>query len=210
MKKSHKAQRNMQANGQLATSMCNIQESSTTVDRSDTPPSRSRKKQYAEVLSGKNGTSHKLTVRTKDNQTTEAVKTLIKSNIDPTHMKIGIRKFMGLQKGKVLIEADTDEVLQDQITCKCGDKLETHMQKRRKPRMIIFNIPDEITMDNAADIICEQNPELTLKNADITTKFITKNKRNSRNLIIEVDTKTYRVMKQIKLKMAWNMPHRRL
>ena len=127
-------------------------------------------------------------------------------------MKIGIRKFKGLQNGKVPIEADTEEdieVLQDQITRKCGDKLETHAQKRRKPRMIIFNVPDGITMDNAADIICEQNPELTLKNADMKTKFITKNKRNSRNLIIEVDTKTYRVMKQ-KLKMAWNMSHRRL
>ena len=48
------------------------------------------------------------------------------------------------------------------------------MQKRRKPRMIIFNVPDEITMDNAADIIREKNPELTLKNADMKTKFITK------------------------------------
>ena len=56
--------------------------------------------------------------------------------------------------------------------------------------MIKFNAPDEITMDNTADIIREQNPELKLKNADITTKFITKKKRNSRNLIIEVDTKT--------------------
>ena len=62
-------------------------------------------------------------------------------------------------------------------------------KKIRKPRMIIFNVPDEITMDNAAGIICEQNPELTLKNADITTKFITKNKRNSRNLITEVTQK---------------------
>ena len=57
--KSHKAQRTTQANGQLATSMCNTQESSTTEDRTDTPSSGSRKKQYA-VLSGKNGTSHKL------------------------------------------------------------------------------------------------------------------------------------------------------
>ena len=96
MKKSNKAQMNTQANGQLATSMCNTQESNTTEDRTVTPSSGSRKKQYAEILSGKNGTSHKLTVRTKDNQTTDAVKTLIKSNIDPTHMKIGIRKFKGL------------------------------------------------------------------------------------------------------------------
>jgi hypothetical protein len=58
--------------------------------------------------------------------------------------------------------------------------------------MIIYNIPDEITMDNAADKIREQNPEIPLKTGDI--KFITKNKSNARNLVIEVDTQTYRVM----------------
>jgi regulator of replication initiation timing len=35
MKKSNKAQMNTQANGQLATSMCNTQESSTKEDRTD-------------------------------------------------------------------------------------------------------------------------------------------------------------------------------
>ena len=172
--------------------MCNTQESNTTENRTDTPPSESREKQYAEILSGKNGTSHKLTVRTKDNQT-ETVKTLIKSNIDPTHMKIGIRKFKWLQNGKVrkvLIEADRgryNSTTRSDNTQMWGQAGNT-VQKTRKRRMIICNIPDYITMDNAAEIIHEQNPELTLKNADIT-KFITKNKRNSRN-IIEVDTKT--------------------
>ena len=107
MKKSKEAQWNTQADGQLATSMCNRQESSTTGDRTNTPPSEGRKKQYAEVLSGKNGTIYKLTVRIKDNQTTETVKKIIKSKIDPTHMKRGKRKFKGLQNGEVLIESDT-------------------------------------------------------------------------------------------------------
>ena len=43
-------------------------------------------------------------------------------------MKIVIRNFKGLQNGKVLIAGDTVEdieVLQDQITRKCVDKLET-------------------------------------------------------------------------------------
>ena len=69
--------------------------------------------------------------------------------------------------------------------------------------MIIYNIPEEITMDNAADIIIEQNPEIPLKTGDITAKFITQNKRKTRNLITEVDTQTYRIMKRNKLKMAW-------
>ena len=208
MKRMQEAQRTTQGERQLATSGDDIQEPRRTGSRTNTPPSEGRRKLYAEALTDKNVTSHKLTVKTKENETTEAVKAILKANIDPTRMKIGIRTFKGLQNGKVLIEGDTEEeitALQDQIRHKCGDKLETQVQRRRKPRMIIYNIPDEITVDNAADIICEQNPELPLKTEDITTKFITKNKRNARNLVIEVDTQTYRVMKQNKIKMAWSI-----
>jgi hypothetical protein len=49
-------------------------------------PREGNRKQYAEVVSGKNVTSYKLTVRTKENESTETVKSIIKANIDPTHM----------------------------------------------------------------------------------------------------------------------------
>jgi hypothetical protein len=136
------------------------------------PSSGRRKKQYAEVLTDKNGTWHKITIRTKGNQPTETVNKIIKYNIDPTSMKIGIRTFKGLQNGKVLIEVDTEEdmeALQIQIRDKCGDRLETNVQKRRNRRLIIYNVPAEITMENTADIICKQNPELALTKGDITT-----------------------------------------
>jgi hypothetical protein len=110
----------------------------------------------------------------------------------------------------VLIEVDTEEdieALQNQKRGKCGDRLETNVQKRRNPRLIIYNAPDEITLENAADIICKQNPELELTKGDITTIFIFKNKRNTRNLVIEIDTKTYRIMRQNKLKIGWMICH---
>jgi hypothetical protein len=67
--------------------MYNTQEPRRTGSWMGKPPSEVRKKQYAEVLSGKNRTSHKLTARTKENETTEADKSIIKANIDPTHIK---------------------------------------------------------------------------------------------------------------------------
>ena len=54
---------------------------------------------------------------------------------------------------------------------------------------------------------CEQNPELALTRGDMTTKFIFKNKRNARNLVIETDTQAYRAMKQNKLKVGWTICH---
>jgi hypothetical protein len=179
-----------------------------TGSKNDTPPSGGQRKQYAEVLAGKNGIRYKLTVKSRDKQTTETVKKIIKSSIDPTQMKIGIRTFKGLQDGKVLIEADTEndiQAIQNQIRDKCGERLETNVQKKRNPRLIIYNVPEEITLENAADIISDQNPELALTKEDITAKFIFKNKRNARNLVIELTTKTYRTMRQNKLKIGWTI-----
>jgi hypothetical protein len=209
-KKLLEAQKDTRVEEQLATSLDAGPERDITRSRNGSPPSGARKKQYAEALAGNNGTRYKLTVRAKDNQTTETVKKIIKSSIDPTQMQIGIRTFKGLQNGKVLIEADTEndiQALQNQIRDKCGDRLETNVQKRRNPRLIIYNVPEETTLENAADIICDQNPELALTKEDITTKFIFKNKRNVRNLVIELTTKTYRIMRQKKLKIGWVICH---
>jgi preprotein translocase subunit SecD len=125
-------------------------------------------------------------------------------------MKIGIRTFNGLQNGKVLIETDTEndiQALQNQIRDKCGDRLETNVQKRRNPRLIIYTVPEETTLENAAGIICDQNPELAVTREDITAKFIFKNKRNVKNLVIESTIETYRIMRQKKLKIGWVICH---
>ena len=95
MKKMLEVERARQAEGQLATSMYNIEEPRRARSWTGPPPSEGRKKQYAEVLSGKNITSHKLAVRSKQNETTEAVKSIIKVNIDPTHMKIALKNSYG-------------------------------------------------------------------------------------------------------------------
>jgi hypothetical protein len=59
-------------------------------------------------------------------------------------MKIGIRAFKSLKNGNVLIEADSKEemeLLNSQPHEKCGDQLEINIQKRRNPRLIIYNVP---------------------------------------------------------------------
>ena len=102
-------------------------------------PIGGKKKLFSEVLCGKYETRHKLTIKPKDNQSTEEIKWLLKSKIDPINMKIGIRTFKSLKNGNVLIEADSKEeieVLNSQIQDKYGDQLEINVQKRRNPRLI--------------------------------------------------------------------------
>jgi hypothetical protein len=141
------------------------------------PPIGSKKKLFSEVLCGKNEEQHKLTVKPKDNWLTEEFKKLLKSKIDPVNMKIGIRTFKSLKNGNVLIEADSKEeieILNSQIHDKCSDQLEINVQKRRYPRLIIYNVPDAVTPENAEDIILAQNPDRKLQEGDIQTKFIFK------------------------------------
>jgi len=43
--------------------------------------------------------------------------------------------------------------------------------KLRKPRIKIYNAPEEITVRNVTNVIKSQNPEITLNGEDITAKF---------------------------------------
>jgi len=55
---------------------------------------------------------------------------------------------------------------------KFGDRLETHKHKLRNPRVVILNIPDDITTSNIEGTLITQNTGLNLANGDINAKFI--------------------------------------
>jgi len=52
------------------------------------------------------------------------------------------------------------ETLTKSIRDKLEDKMETNIQRPRKPRMKIHNIPEEITTDNIEDTLIAQNPDI--------------------------------------------------
>jgi len=64
----------------------------------------------------------------------------MKTNVNPTAMKIGIKSFKSLKDGRVPIEAGTTAeitLLSTSIRDKCGEELEVTIPKLRKPRMNI-------------------------------------------------------------------------
>lgn len=169
------------------------------------PPCCDTKKLFSEVVGGKHEERHKLTVKPKSSQSTEEVKKLLKSKIDPLNMKTGIRALKSLKNGQVMIEADSKEeleLLNSQIHDKCGDQLEINIQKRRNPRLIIYNVPDALTPDNAEGIIA-QNPNLNLQKGDIQTKHTFKARRKTRNLVVKVLRQTRRQLLHKKRKLEW-------
>ena len=182
--------------------------SGTETAKHHSPPT-DQAKLYSEVLGGQvKQTHYKLTVTPKESISTDAIKDILKSNINPTEMKIGINSLKSLKNGKVQIEAsnkeDIDKLTRD-IHEKCGDKLVASVQKLRNPRLVIYNIPDEISVQNIEDILIAQNPELQLTTGDINAKFAYVTKRHTRNLVLEVSAETRRRIIQRRVKLGWLM-----
>ncbi|PSN35470.1 hypothetical protein C0J52_20968 [Blattella germanica] len=121
-------------------------------------------------------------------------------------MKIGICSMKSLRDGRVMIEANSKqeiELLDAPIREKCCQQLDANIPKLWNPNLIVFNIPEDVTVENAEEIIINQNPELNLTAGDIKPKFIFNSKRNIRNLIIEVRSQTRKQILQTKLKIGW-------
>ena len=98
----------------------------------------------------------------------------MKTNINPTAMKVGVKSFKSLKEGKFLIETETSEeadLLNSSIRDKCGNDLEVTVPKPRNRRMVIHNVPQDINVENLEKTIMTQNPELGLILGDIAFKF---------------------------------------
>ena len=64
------------------------------------------------------------------------------------------------------------EALEKDINAKCDGKLEATVHKLRNPRLVIINIPEEISIGNVEETLLAQNTDVNLKQGDINAKFI--------------------------------------
>jgi hypothetical protein len=64
--------------------------------------------------------------------------------------------------------------------------LEATVHKLRKPRLIVYNIPE--------DTLLTQNSDLGLTKGDIVAKFDFTTKHKNRNLVIEVEAKVRKTL----------------
>jgi len=106
---------------------------------------------YSEAVEGRTRPkSYKLTVTSKDNQTADKIKEMLKSNINPTEIKVEIGSLKTLRDGRVQIETGSiqeAETLTNNIKDKLGDKMETKTAKTRTentqhPRGHIYRHPN--------------------------------------------------------------------
>ena len=183
------------------------QEPAWLIPRGVAPSGLREGKLYSEALGGeKNLKRFILFVRSEENQTPETIMGLLKSKINPTQIKVGIITFNSLKNRKVIIETNSkeeNEVLEKAINAKCGGKLEVNIHRLRNPRLVILNIPEDISTGNLEDTLIAQNHDLNLKKGDIQAKFSYETKKHIRNLVMEVGARTRKQLLQKKVKLGW-------
>jgi hypothetical protein len=123
-------------------------------------------------------------------------------------MKVGIRALKTLKNGQLQIESENKSELEE--VCKkinqiCGEELESYMPTLKKPRLIIFNVPEDITTENAVQAIVSQNSELNLNENQIQSKFTFEDRKKHRNLVLEVNAETRKRLVDRKLKIGWQV-----
>jgi hypothetical protein len=177
-----------------------------TIGVNQLPTTGGGKKLYSEALSSSLDKRYKLTVKSKSNLSTEMIKSVLKTKVNPTEIKVGVISFKSLKDGRVFIEAGSvDELnsLRTTIGNKCGEDLEVTVPKLWKPRLIIHNIPQDITVDNLEKTVIAQNPELLMKTGDIAARYKFQTKWGLINMVIEADSETRKKLIQTRLKIRW-------
>jgi hypothetical protein len=96
-------------------------------------------------------------------------------------------------------------LLHTNINEKFSQLLEANIQKLRNPSLVIYNVPEEVTVEKAEEIISIQNPELNLNVEDVKPKLIFRGKRNIRNVVIAVCSQTRQKILNTKLKIDRNI-----
>jgi hypothetical protein len=106
------------------------------------PSIGSTRRRYSGVVADRQGNAssddkmYKLCVKSKNNQSTEYIRTLLKSKVNPTQMKVGISALKTLKNGKLLIESDKKGDLDDvfkKISDVCGKQIESYVPNSKTP-----------------------------------------------------------------------------
>jgi hypothetical protein len=147
-------------------------------------------------------------LKPKDTTTTpEQIKSQLKNSINPTEIKVGIKALKTIKDKCLIIETESEEenrILYTEISTKLGDTIDIYQNKLRKPRIIIYSVPEETTVDNIAATIKAQNPEIIPNDKIIEAKFKFQNKRGQ-YIVMEVGPQTRREILQHKLRIGWNI-----
>jgi hypothetical protein len=143
------------------------------------------------VVKNEENKRHRITLKAKDKTISlEQVKLQLKQNINTTDIKVGIKAVRTIKDRGILIETGSEEdinSLSSEINNKFGDRLEIVKHKLRKPRIVIYNVSEEITTENVVAIIKAQNSEILTNGENMEAKFRYKSSKDRYNIVLQID-----------------------
>ena len=158
------------------------------------------------VKNQENNKRYRMTMKLKEeNITPEQIKSQLKKSINSTDIKVCMKAVKSIREMGLIIETASEEernILSAEINNKLGETLDIIQHKLRKPRLIIYSVPEEITVENVGGVISAQNPEVITNDESTEAKYRYKNKRGRYNIILEVGPQTRKQLLQTKLKIG--------
>ncbi|XP_035216029.1 uncharacterized protein LOC118189516 [Stegodyphus dumicola] len=175
----------------------NVNQDNNVRLRSNSKRSRSRKRD-----------DHVLLVYPKEDteQTSEEVKEQLTKYINPGKLKVGIKNVKKISKGGVLIETTKKEdlkIIEEAIkeNRKLKDSVDTRKPQKLNPRIIIYNVKEDITKEKLKRLIKSQNTGFEESNTEVLYPM---KARFGNHWVITTDPETYqRMMRQKKVNLQW-------
>ena len=172
------------------------------------PPERGRRKLYADEVKNQEE-RFRMTLKVKDETTTpEQIKQQLKMNISLTDIRGGIKAVKAIRVKGILVETGSEEgrnTLSSEIINKLGKRLKVIQHKLRKPRLIIYNVPNEITTENVVAIIKTENPELLTNGKDIEANYVCNNRKGRYNIVVEISSQIRKQILQSRITLGWEI-----
>jgi hypothetical protein len=137
-------------------------------------PTEKTSRSYATAVRETKITAFKIRVKSKSACSPDSIKQLLKANINPSEINVGVKTFKSCNRGVIIETSSKEEIetLDQEMRAKCGNELEAHVYTKRKPRLITINVPEDISTNNIEDAIIRQNPDLRLQKGNIVPKML--------------------------------------
>lgn len=118
---------------------------------------------------------HAVTIKSLEQETPEKIKAKLRQSIDPMKDKIHIKAVRKLKSGSVVVETDSEQDLNKIIKCQKlkENRLEVTKQYKKKPRMIIYDVPVDMESEQLVSAIKGQNDGIIDNEDDLRPCFKT-------------------------------------
>ena len=172
---------------------------------------KNNSKSYAQI------TKNSIKIKPKDaNSTPTDIKKTIINTIKPQELGIAISKITTTRDGAIIdIKNEEDAItLQNEISSKLSDLVTTKTLPLKMPKLILYNVEEDLKNEELVECIKKQNHYLSEKNSQQISAYkicfeIRSKREGSKHVVIEVDPYLRNLIndKDNKLNIGWRVIH---